>query len=204
MIAPTVVDGRLARQAINTAGGHTIQFDIPHHWQNPLNFNDVNNDGNITAVDALRVINELNGEQFSNNGVLQSDATPAWTEVWRFFDVSGDDQVTALDALRIINQLNRVQASSEPLTLIGTTQTQTAFDVMARIDPNPAISHDTVDTIVSQQEGKTNAIKLVANTTEVSTTSPTASLDMFFGLYQQEADEHQEASLDDLLLALQM
>jgi hypothetical protein len=58
---------------------------------NPGNALDVNNDLDISALDALVVINRLNGGD-SGEGY--------------FYDVSGDKLVTAVDALQIINALN--------------------------------------------------------------------------------------------------
>ena len=68
-------------------------------WQNPtLNF-DVNADGQISAIDALMVINYLNvGKPTSLAGT--SISTPP------FIDPSGDESVTQLDVLQIINYLN--------------------------------------------------------------------------------------------------
>ena len=58
---------------------------------------DVSADGQITALDALAVINLLNNPAASE-GV---SSTPLQG------DVNGDEQVSALDALQIINWLNR-------------------------------------------------------------------------------------------------
>lgn len=66
---------------------------------NPLQPLDVNRDGNVSALDALRVINAMGR---SENGV----ADPS-TSIGNFIDVSGDGQGTALDALRVINAMGR-------------------------------------------------------------------------------------------------
>ena len=67
--------------------------------QNPLQPLDVNRDGQISALDALQVVNAL-----SRAGDAAVDPSGS---VGRFIDVTGDGEVTALDALRIINALNR-------------------------------------------------------------------------------------------------
>ncbi|MEM9368149.1 MAG: LamG-like jellyroll fold domain-containing protein [Planctomycetota bacterium] len=54
---------------------------------------DVNDDGRVSAIDALQVINRLNSKQ---------ETHPAAAYV----DTSGDGIVSALDALHVINQLN--------------------------------------------------------------------------------------------------
>ncbi len=69
-------------------------------WQNPTRSLDVNNDGFISPIDALIVINYLNrgGDTFlPDSGV----STPP------FIDPTGDENVTPLDALTIINFLNQ-------------------------------------------------------------------------------------------------
>ncbi len=77
--------------------------------QNPLVPEDVNDDGAITAGDALRVINLLN---------LQ-DATP--DALLTYGDVNGDGKVTAGDALSIINVLSTRSASKSIETSIEST-----------------------------------------------------------------------------------
>jgi len=67
-------------------------------YQNGRMHLDVDNDGQTTPHDALRVINVLNG------------ATPTTV----FLDVNGDKHVTPLDALQVINALNRL-GGGEPV-----------------------------------------------------------------------------------------
>ena len=52
---------------------------------------DANRDGSISSIDALIVINELNGQSMLSDGA----------------DVNGDGSVSPLDALLVVNQLNR-------------------------------------------------------------------------------------------------
>jgi len=68
-------------------------------WQNPEDRYDVNNDGRISALDALQVINALN---FQGPGVLIGSGLPSPPYV----DVNGDGRLSALDALLVINILN--------------------------------------------------------------------------------------------------
>jgi hypothetical protein len=85
-----------------------VQVDFASPWQNLAQPSDVNNDGNVTSVDALRIINELARRVFSDpvNAELAdpSDVSP-WPNV--YFDQNGDRKATALDALRVINELAR-------------------------------------------------------------------------------------------------
>jgi hypothetical protein len=110
MTAPIVTaTGRFLRTATNVSGSdEVILYDHPNSWQNFVRFGDVNNDGALSASDALRIINELKRRDFSDpdTQVLQapSSLTP-WPGV--YFDHSADGSVTALDALRVINDLAR-------------------------------------------------------------------------------------------------
>jgi len=74
-----------------------------HNSARPL---DVNNDGHVSAIDALLVINQLNGVgRGSGEGENNFNYYP---------DTSGDGRVSALDALLVINYLNnRSLASGE-------------------------------------------------------------------------------------------
>lgn len=90
---------------------------------NPVNRFDVNDDGQVTPLDALLVINYLNGS-LAHATTLQE----LYASV-QFLDVSGDDnglhQVNALDALQVINELNRltglnaISPNAEPVSLAG-------------------------------------------------------------------------------------
>lgn len=80
-------------------------------WNNPRNSLDVNNDGFVTAIDALLIINELNS---GRGGKL--NPPPPGNNV--FFDTSADNFVTAIDALLVINHLNtRPNGEGEELTI---------------------------------------------------------------------------------------
>ncbi len=115
MTEPIVVAGSFVLTAQHIGGGgETIQAKLPHAWQNFLRPSDVNDDGQVSASDALRIINELSRRVFSDPETQQLDdpiGVDAWPDV--YFDQSGDDLVTAVDALRVINELAR-QSRSNP------------------------------------------------------------------------------------------
>lgn len=75
------------------------------NWQNPRNRFDVNDDGFVTPIDALLVINQINR--------LGSQPLPAPAAPDRlpppFVDVSGDDFRTPIDVLLVIDFLMRQQ-----------------------------------------------------------------------------------------------
>jgi hypothetical protein len=71
-------------------------------WRNPMNALDVNDDGQLTPIDALQVINELN-----RNGSHALVPPSSGSAPPPYLDVTGDSYVTPVDALRVINELNR-------------------------------------------------------------------------------------------------
>ncbi|MBI3840204.1 MAG: hypothetical protein HY288_19960 [Planctomycetia bacterium] len=85
--------------------------------QNPLDRWDVNNDGHVTAADALTVVNQLmsGGSQTAPSAApmlsalaltTSTDTSSAGSSTTQTFtDVNGDGQVTASDLLSVINQL---------------------------------------------------------------------------------------------------
>ena len=69
-------------------------------WNNLRNVLDVNDDGSVTALDALLIINELN--TLGARSLIESEMV----NFTRFIDVNDDGFVTAIDALLLINWLN--------------------------------------------------------------------------------------------------
>ncbi len=85
----------------------------PFEWQNSVDRYNVTADDDevVTALDALRIINELNTPVYSNgSGAFLSATRPA--SATDYFDVSGDGYVSAVDALQVINELNAMDVDS--------------------------------------------------------------------------------------------
>ncbi len=75
---------------------------------------DVNNDGEISPIDALLVINHLGRETAEAEDVRSAR---------KFYDVSNDGKATSLDALLVINSLSREQLSRErELVVVGNSR----------------------------------------------------------------------------------
>ena len=79
---------------------------------------DVNDDGFVSPIDALLVINEMNRSSMDMEGEQTSDGKGK-----RYYtDVNGDNRTTALDALKVINYLKRTsstQSSGEQISLLS-------------------------------------------------------------------------------------
>lgn len=92
-----------------------LAADALSSWQNPNLPTDVNADGYVTAIDALRLINELN---IGGPRQLTGSPAPAITRFSfmaageqqpAFLDVTGDGVLNSSDALAVINKLNAAQ-----------------------------------------------------------------------------------------------
>lgn len=86
----------------------TLQLhdDESPKFQNPVLRHDVNNDGRVSAVDALMVLNALG--RSSTTELDPSQAEPGGI----FHDVNGDYAITALDALDVINSLGQSRSTT--------------------------------------------------------------------------------------------
>ncbi|QDT05468.1 Dockerin type I repeat protein [Rubripirellula lacrimiformis] len=90
----------------SAAASFEILDDESPEFQNPVNQFDVNNDSEVTASDALRVINQMARQSTP----LLDPATEDPNGV--FYDVNGDYAVTAVDALQVINELARRRSAA--------------------------------------------------------------------------------------------
>ncbi|TWT79056.1 putative Ig domain protein [Planctomycetes bacterium CA13] len=86
----------------------TILLSNDLAWTNPMNPLDVDRSGEISAADALRVINRLS-EKIPTLLPTPSEQSP----VDSYFDVTGDGEATPLDALQVINFLSQTRVSGE-------------------------------------------------------------------------------------------
>lgn len=107
MTDPVIVDGQFHVTATYQEGSdERIQALVPHAWQNLLQPGDINNDGAVTVLDALVIINELGRRDFlppTEPDLPDPIDVPIWPGL--YFDQNGDDRASALDALRVINEI---------------------------------------------------------------------------------------------------
>ena len=92
------------RTATFIAGSPSIHNDFAlslsiSPWQNPNLRHDANNDGLVTALDVLAIINEIN-----RNGARPLDGTTIVSPP--FYDVDGNRSIEAFDVLAVINFIN--------------------------------------------------------------------------------------------------
>lgn len=92
------------RNATVVAGTATSDIDFgfavgTSHWQNSVDPNDVNNDGIITALDALLIINEINA---GGSRDLRGTNVPFPP----YIDVTGDNLLSGIDVLQVVNYIN--------------------------------------------------------------------------------------------------
>ncbi|MEM1227951.1 MAG: dockerin type I domain-containing protein, partial [Planctomycetota bacterium] len=140
---------------------------------------DVTRDGNVSALDALRVINALNRSE--DGSVDPADSLGS------FVDVTGDGRGTALDALRVINALNReapLIAATLPNDSGPAERTDLALDLLTNnynIDLNVSVG-ELADNKVRIRIGKDNAFADITDQfTEGSANLTPTEIDDYFG-----------------------
>jgi hypothetical protein len=79
-----------------------VNFSHSRPWQNQARPFDVNGDGQITPLDILTIVNDLN-----THGVRSLPTSGSILAFQGLLDTNGDNMVTALDILLVVNHLNR-------------------------------------------------------------------------------------------------
>ncbi|MFO0820326.1 MAG: ELWxxDGT repeat protein [Pirellulales bacterium] len=97
---------RAAADGYQSGAATATVEDWVYPWSNVLNPLDVSRDGDLTPLDALEVITDLN-----ERGARVLPAPTPQTTPPPFIDVNQDTQVTPIDALLVINALNELPAS---------------------------------------------------------------------------------------------
>ena len=78
-----------------------IEVDVQKQWHLTSSPHDVNDDGHVSPLDALRIINVL----LRHGEVDTTTAGPLATEIEFYADTNNDGRISALDALVTINEL---------------------------------------------------------------------------------------------------
>ncbi len=94
-------------------------------WQNPLACNDLDDDGSISAGDALVAINAINATGSGNLSERMTAPTLAGGAK-KYLDADGDSSISASDVISVINAVNggRASASAEAENELPTTDEQ--------------------------------------------------------------------------------
>jgi hypothetical protein len=133
----------------------SLQFNVTAGSNAPLqNFSlpqDVNNDGAVSPIDALLIINEVSRAAPMGEGELAGNAPIIASQYYT--DVNGDQRTSALDALQVINYLKRASDSepngeavaqdlSVPATSSSSDDTDEVFAVLNDDDVAKIVSTD--------------------------------------------------------------
>ncbi len=83
-----------------------LTVNVAKQWHLTSAPHDTNDDGSVSPLDALRIINAITRQ----DGAFAAEAEPEGPlgDIEYFLDVNDDGQVTALDALQVINELARI------------------------------------------------------------------------------------------------
>ncbi|TWU47288.1 Dockerin type I repeat protein [Rubripirellula tenax] len=164
---------------------------VASRLQNPDEFSDVNDDGFVTAIDALLIINRLSRDSDGDGRVpvTESDRGP------NYFDVSGDQTITSLDALRVINHLSRInnRVGAELVSDV-VTQSVVGIDVLkSNADPaSEAFDQSIADEFT---EWSSSAEAKIVDVSTVDSSFADDVIDLI-------ADGHQPSDGNDALSAL--
>jgi hypothetical protein len=130
-------------------GTLALEITEPSTWQNPVFAYDVNGDGDVTPLDVLILINDLN--------VHGARDLPAWSQVGNgpppYLDPSGDQKLTPWDVLLVINYINAQTTASaieaESLRFAVDPQSMNATNacVPLAVPPATSLTHCTATTL---------------------------------------------------------
>jgi len=117
----------------NPLAGDAVSAFVVHPWQNVRSVFDVNNDSNVTPLDVLLIINEINSR--GAGPISLPVAQPP------FVDVNGDDSMTPADVLLVVNFINQAadqRTSSEgEFEPIGLASMSSSFPRTTSAQMNP-------------------------------------------------------------------
>jgi len=109
---PQFIDGQFSHVISERAAGGTARVEVRNDrfFTNPLNRFDVDRNGTVQPLDALRIINAI--RRLGSGPITLPTNDGEISNL--YFDVSGDNNLTALDALRVINAISRINRGVEP------------------------------------------------------------------------------------------
>ena len=161
--------------------------------QNPIEFMDVDANGQITAFDALLIINRIERAGGTTVPVQNAERGP------NFFDVNGDNNVSSFDALLVINRVGQAAPTSEGELLQSTTLVAPATSLPPVVLPGilpPSVRSSATATSVSGGE-----VDVTDGQSGDSTVSVDPSDKLVSGAQAIAASDGVDDSLVDLLAA---
>jgi serine protease len=111
---------------LTATGEVSIDFEPLFQFHNSNLAADVNNDGVVSPIDALLIINVINSIGSTPLVSLSVGSTPSW-----YPDVSPDNYVAPIDALMVINYINAHPASSSSSAMSAQAHTTSADNDLA-------------------------------------------------------------------------
>ena len=115
----------------------------PSTWQNPNNRLDVNNDGIVSAADAIIIINRLIKPTYPTD--FPGGVIPAGTPAPPYIDVDGDKKLFPVDAIQVINYLLTHPPGTSSLVATPTAAPATANGDAAAAAPAAIATSESAD-----------------------------------------------------------
>jgi len=180
----------------------TVTFTLSRsRYQNPLESlsNDVNADGDISAIDALRIINFLSRSLTVSGGssvpVSEIGAPPP-----DYYDTNGDGRVSANDALLVINELGRRQnAQAESVAGLAVTSSFAAAST-ASLPIRNVHPVSEVELSTTQPQSDDPLDSLMAGGVEIGDSSTDSAIEMLE--FSQGGQSSQPESVDEAISLL--
>ncbi len=115
-------------------------------WVNRVDIFDVDGSGEVTALDALVIINEMGRHRVSDPESFVLTPLPPDGFAPPYYDVTEDGLVTALDALRVINQLARIRLGAGES--VGESTQAVSLAAMAKSESSLSVADTGIDALV--------------------------------------------------------
>jgi len=144
--------------------------------QNALLPADVNNDGLVTPIDALLILNQINAVRSGATGEAASNLASSL-----YSDVNGDGHVTPLDALHVLTHMGAARRGEAPIDITELSALTPSANGLVPVSSYAALSELLVSRYVASfgtPEGESAAVPMI----EASATEDEDSDDALLGL----------------------
>lgn len=172
--------------------------------QNQVNAYDVNNDGHVSPIDALILINQLNAKRSASSS-LTSDIVSGEEGPRYYIDVDGDGTLSPLDALSVINYINNApKSTSGTQELVASSEGEANGTGVEFATPAIETSLDSAGASVVIADANNNASdeSLVDIYSPASAESDVNEVDDIFSVASFSQDDEDEDDEDDFISLL--